>query len=253
MNIDTFRKQNAEECENVMQIDSVNQTDWRLFMAKFADESVDLVVTDPPYWTLDKWREMGTTARLGGHRDPEKRREDMWFPTIQESDLTDLLCEVTRVLKADRHAYIFCDHEVLPIILDVTKRQYLWRYVKPLIWDKVNAGMGYHYRASYEFIVMLEHGKRRLANLGVQDVLHFPRVVNGYPTEKPQPLIDLLVRQSATPGELVIDPFCGAGGVALAAQAIGAHFLVSDISERAVNETTRRLSQLPMLTPERAP
>ena len=237
---------------DALKLDSVNQTDWRLFMAALPDESVDLVVTDPPYWTLDKWREMGTTARLGGHRDPEKRREEMWFPTIQEHDLTDLLCEVTRVLKADRHAYIFCDHEVLPVILDVTKQQHLWRYVKPIIWDKVNAGMGYHYRASYECIVMLEHGKRRLADLSVQDVLHYPRVVNGYPTEKPQALIDLLVRQSAAAGELVVDPFCGAGAVALAARAIGAHYIVGDIAERAVSETRRRLSQVVMPLPERA-
>ena len=27
--------------------------------------SFDAVVTDPAYWTLDKWREVGTTARLG--------------------------------------------------------------------------------------------------------------------------------------------------------------------------------------------
>ena len=236
---------------DALQIDSVNQSDWRLLMAGIPDQSVDLVVTDPPYWTLDKWRAVGTTTRLGGHRDPEKRDEAMWFPTIQKEDLHVLLCEIWRVLKEDRHAYIFCDQIVAPFVLDWGRQQYDDESVKMLIWDKVNAGMGYHYRASYECIVMLEHGKRRLADLGVQDVLHFPRVVNGYPTEKPQALIDLLVRQSAAAGELVIDPFCGAGGVALAAQKIGAHFMVGDIAERAVAETTRRLSQLPMLTPER--
>lgn len=47
------------------------------------------IITDPPYWTLDKWRNVGTTTRLGGHHDPEKRDESKWFPTIDREDLYD--------------------------------------------------------------------------------------------------------------------------------------------------------------------
>lgn len=32
---------------------------------------------------------------------------------------------------------------------------------EPIVWDKVAIGMGYHYRARYEFILFFEKGKRK--------------------------------------------------------------------------------------------
>ena len=37
-----------------------------------------------------------------------------------------------------------------------------FKFWKPLIWDKQKMGMGYHYRARYEFILFFEKGKRHL-------------------------------------------------------------------------------------------
>ena len=42
-----------------------------------------------------------------------------------------------------------------------------FRFWKPLVWDKKTIGMGYHYRARYEFILFFEKGKRRLNDLGI--------------------------------------------------------------------------------------
>jgi site-specific DNA-methyltransferase (adenine-specific) len=60
-----------------------------------------------------------------------------------------------------------------------------FRFWKPLVWDKQTIGMGYHYRARYEFILFFEKGKRRLNDLGVADIINVPRVHRGYPAEKP--------------------------------------------------------------------
>ncbi len=38
------------------------------FLSGLKAGSVDMVFTDPPYWTLNKWRNVGTTTRLGGKR-----------------------------------------------------------------------------------------------------------------------------------------------------------------------------------------
>ena len=67
-----------------------------------------------------------------------------------------------------------------------------FRFWKPIVWDKVTMGMGYHYRARYEFVLFFEKGKRRLNDLSVPDVLGFKRVRNGYPAEKPLELIQTL-------------------------------------------------------------
>lgn len=116
-----------------------------------------------------------------------------------------------------------------------------FKFWKPLIWDKKQIGMGYHYRARYECILFFEKGKRRLNDLGVPDVIEAKRILKGYPTEKPVPVSEVLVRQSSQPQEVVVDPFTGSGSVGVAALSLGRRFLGNDISVDAVTASTSRL------------
>src|SRR5262245_65763918 len=86
-----------------------------------------------------------------------------------------------------------------------------FKFWKPLIWDKRKIGMGYHYRARYECVLFFEKGKRKLNDRGVPDIIEVPRIHGGYPTEKPARVSEVLVAQSSQPGEVVVDPFVGAG------------------------------------------
>jgi site-specific DNA-methyltransferase (adenine-specific) len=104
--------------------------------------------------------------------------------------------------------------------------------------------MGYHYRARYECILFFEKGKRRLSDLGIPDIIEAPRVYNGYPTEKPVEVADVLIRQSSAPGELVIDPFMGSGSTGVAAVRAGRRFAGTDVNEGAVRITAERLAAL---------
>ena len=119
-----------------------------------------------------------------------------------------------------------------------------FKFWKPLVWDKERMGMGYHYRNTYEFILFFEKGKRKLNDLGVQDILRYPRVTGGYPTEKPVGLLKELIRQSSQPGELVLDTFSGSGSTGHAALELGRSFLGFDISQKAVEKSTKRLETL---------
>lgn len=83
-------------------------------MPQLESGSVDAIVTDPAYWTLNKWRAIGTTTRLGGHRDKEKRTG--WFETIDRDELYELLCESSRLLPKNGHAWFCADNEVQAII-----------------------------------------------------------------------------------------------------------------------------------------
>jgi DNA modification methylase len=95
-------------------------------------------------------------------------------------------------------------------------------------------GMGYHYRARYEFILFFEKGKRKLNDLGTADILAIPRVINGYATEKPVALLEVLVRQSSQENELVLDPFMGSGSTGVAALRNKRKFWGNDIQQKAV-------------------
>jgi site-specific DNA-methyltransferase (adenine-specific) len=116
-----------------------------------------------------------------------------------------------------------------------------FRFWKPLVWDKKQIGMGYHYRSRYEFVLFFEKGKRKLNDLGVADVIEAPRVHRGYPTEKPVALSETLIRQSTDEGNLVVDPFMGSGSVGVAALGLGRAFWGNDISASAVAVAEERL------------
>ena len=119
-----------------------------------------------------------------------------------------------------------------------------FKFWKPIVWHKVRLGMGYHYRATYELVLFFEKGKRKLNDLGVPDVLAVPRVFNGYPTEKPVEVSEVLVSQSTTPGELVVDPFMGSASVGVAAARLGRDFAGNDLNPAALLLARERLTPL---------
>lgn len=221
-------------------------------MRALPDESVDLIVTDTAYESLEKHRAVGTTTRL----KQSAASSNEWFPIFRNDRFADFFREAYRVLKKNSHLYFYCDQETAFVAKPVGEEAG-FKFWKPLVWAKTKQGMtpdaddltvehqaigmGYHFRASYEFVLFFEKGKRKLTDLGVRDVLPFPGVRNGYPTEKPVDLNRILVRLSSEPGETVLDPFMGSGNAGVAAVRNGRHFIGGDIKESAVAEARKRL------------
>jgi len=79
-----------------------------------------------------------------------------------------------------------------------------------------------------------------------EDWWYFPVVARmhnertGYPTQKPQALMERLILASSNPDDIVADFFCGAGTTSLVASQHGRRFIASDISWRAVHTTRSR-------------
>ena len=217
-------------------------------------ESIDLLVTDPAYESLEKHRAVGTTTRL----KHSKGSSNDWFTVFPNARFAELFDEAFRALKRNTHFYLFCDAETMFVARPEAERAG-FRFWKPLVWDKKTIGMGYHYRARYEFILFFEKGKRRLNDLGVADVITVPRIHRGYPAEKPPAVSEVLIAQSSAPGDVVADPFMGSGSAGVAALRLGRRFRGSDINPEAVRLTADRLRQfgsghipqdLPDVTPD---
>jgi site-specific DNA-methyltransferase (adenine-specific) len=190
--------------------------------------SIDLVVTDPPYESLEKHRAVGTTTRL----KHSKSSSNDWFQVFPNRRFPELLAATFRVLKPNSHFYLFCDQETMFVVKPLAEAAG-FRFWKPLVWDKQKIGMGYHYRCRYELILFFEKGKRKLNDLGVSDVISVPRIARGYPTEKPSQVSEILIQQSSREGDLVADPFMGSGSVGVAALKHGRRFAGTDISPAA--------------------
>ena len=217
---------------NLSQDDAVN---W---LSMLDSASVDLLITDPPYESLEKHRKIGTTTRL----KVSKSSSNQWFEIFPNARFEELLREVYRVLKKNAHFYLFCDQETMFVIKPIAEKVG-FKFWKPIIWDKVSIGMGYHYRARHEYILFFEKGKRKLNDLSIPDILTHKRVYRGYPTEKPVSLLEVLVAQSSREGELVVDPFFGSGSTLVAAKNLNRQFKGNDISSSA-HEHIRQRSDL---------
>jgi site-specific DNA-methyltransferase (adenine-specific) len=199
--------------------------------------SVDLLITDPPYESLEKHRAVGTTTRL----KHSKASSNDWFQIFPNSRFEELFTQAYRVLGRNSHFYLYCDAETMFVAKPIAE-QCGFRFWKPLVWDKRKIGMGYHYRARCEFVLFFEKGKRKLNDLGIPDVIECARIRNGYPTEKPVYVSEVLIQQSSQPGELVVDPFMGSASVGEAALRHQRRFIGCDVSENALAVSQARLA-----------
>lgn len=191
---------------------------WQLYHADCLEllrtlpsDSIDLVLTDPPYGV-----------------DYDTKAWDQTFDdsTAVFSFLPGVFKELHRVLKPGAHFYIF-----YPMIWHERFRQLvtnagLTPQFVPLIWWKhTGPGTMRHYSMDYEPVLFGHKGPvegRKLQEAGwcVADYSGlFPN--KRHPTQKPPSLLSYYIQQSTIPGELVLDPFCGSGSTIHAARTLG--------------------------------
>ncbi|MFZ5892056.1 MAG: DNA-methyltransferase [Myxococcota bacterium] len=206
------------------------------WLRSLPSDSVDLVITDPPYESLEKHRAIGTTTRL----KVSAASSNAWFRIFPNARFPELFAEIYRVLRRHSHFYLVCDSETAFIAKPVAEAAG-FRFWKPLVWDKISIGMGYHYRARYEFVLFFEKGKRRLKDLGVPDIITVPRVRSGYPAEKPVALSETLISQSSEEGAIVVDPFMGSASTGVAALRLARRFAGNDLATESLSLARNRL------------
>jgi len=127
------------EAWNVVESDCI---EW---LRSIGTETVDLIVTDPAYSSLEKHRAKGTTTRLSN----SKASSNSWFPVVPNSYFPAFFAECFRALKRDTHLYVLCDQETMFAIKPMGEEAG-FIFHKPIIWDKLKMGLGYHYRARCE-------------------------------------------------------------------------------------------------------
>lgn len=66
----------------------------------------------------------------------------------------------------------------------------------------------------------------------------------GWPTQKPEPLLERILAASSNPGDIVLDPFCGCGTTLAVAERLNRQWVGIDISLTAIDIMERRLMKL---------
>ena len=78
------------------------------------------------------------------------------------------------------------------------------------------------------------------------DIANFQTIVNspeilGYPTQKPEALIERIIKASSNEGDIVADFFCGSGTTAAVAEKLGRRWITADLGKFAIHTTRKRM------------
>jgi site-specific DNA-methyltransferase (adenine-specific) len=217
----------------------IRQDDCVRFLRGLADESVDLIVTDPAYSGMNQHMQFGHGRIVGHYRG--HNGDGRWFAEFHDDpdSYRAFLGECHRVLRDGRHIYIMFDSFSLLSLGGVVREVFDVKNV--LVWDKVNLGMGHYFRRRHEHVLFATKGRRRLSRRDLPDVWTIKRLARApYPTQKPVALFERMLAGSAEPGFVVCDPFVGSGSAAIAALRSGCHFVGADIADRAVTMARAR-------------
>ena len=208
-----------------------------------ATESVDLILTDPPY---------GVDFASGFRGES--------FGTIANDGQADrglvhgVLRECVRLVGQNRHLYVFGPSDVLEG-LKVGERT-------ELIWDKGVIGAGNLTSAwgpAHEPITFAVSKHRHAGQIGrgspavrlrKGSVLRFMRPTGRkvrHPNEKPVALCRELIESSTRQADLVLDPFAGSGSTGVAALVSGRRAVLIESDPRWVDLAIERLTEAEVL------
>jgi len=216
------------------------QGDCLEVMRGMADNSVDAVVTDPPYGhnnnngdLIHRWE-----AALG--RGPCATPRPIANDGQEANEVfRAVLPEIARVLKPGGCCCCCCcgggpDPQFA--------RWSLWideflEFKQMVVWDKGPMGMGWHYRRSYETVLVAQKrgakcawydASHRIENIirpgdyGIKKII--PSATQ-HPTQKPVELAAHFIRLHTQEGGVVLDPFMGSGTTGVACAQLGRKFI----------------------------
>jgi DNA modification methylase len=194
-------------------------------------QKVDMLLTDPPYGI----EYASSMAR------PGRRKQPIANDTTKDhaAFLERALATVKTVMKRGAVLYWFAGgggpsaalaHTVLAV-----ERHF--GLLNILVWDKLDPGLGWRWRYSWEAIIEACLGEPRVWHGGSdkRNVLRFPKGIPGaeeHPTPKPVPLLEELMRAAAPSRGIILDPFAGSGPTLIAAERTGRTCLAVELEPR---------------------
>ena len=218
-------------------VDRVLYGDCVDFMRKLPDESVDVVIADPPFG-------LGFTGKESIYNRDERFVRRGYREV--EGDYTEFsekwIKELPMIMKEGGSAWIFSGWTRLDDILRAIKESGL-SLINHIIW-KYQFGVftSRKFVTSHYHILFLAKGPKYYFN----KIVHYPldvweikrtyrigEVKNS--TKLPEELVAKCIEFSSRPGDLIFDPFMGNGTTAVAAKGTWRHYLGSEVNKKMKN------------------
>lgn len=197
-------------------------------LKNISDNSIDLVVTDPPYKVISggKPHKKGQPSGILSKNDGKifkynNIKPEVWMP------------EVYRVLKEGTHCYIMTNTINLEDYLRIA-RECGFGLHNVLSWEKNNCTPSRWYMKNGEFTLFLRKGKAKaINNLGSKMIHSFDNIIGNkiHPTEKPVELMKFYIENSSSVGDIVLDPFMGSNSTGRACRELDRKFIGIEIDD----------------------
>ena len=234
-----------------MELNNIYCMDALEFLRKIPDDSVDLVVTDPPY-NISQKNDLKINGRI------IKKNFGEWDFNFNP---VPILAELRRVLKSNGQIYVFCGTGQIPIYMQEFIEKWFFRNL--LVWYKTNppprlSKTNYLFANEYIIYAIKEKGKPSLStfNFSSQTTMHNTFVSGAlqgkerlkgtdgiaiHPTQKPLTILKKLISVSSNEGDVVLDPFMGIGSTAVACKELKRNFIGCEINREYVDWANKRL------------
>ena len=198
-------------------------------LPRLAADSIDFVLTDPPYLVDYKGRWDGDKKVIVGDDDPS------W--------VLPAFAEMYRVLRNDSFVVTFYGWPHADIFVG-TFKQVGFRLVSHLAFVKNVWGLGRFTRGQHETAFLLAKGKPPLPETSISDVFEWTREPEAvHPNQKPLAGMRKLLSTFAPPTGTVLDPFLGSGTTLSAAKDLGLNGIGIEIEARWCEFAAARLGQ----------
>lgn len=194
----------------MLELDKIHNTDCFTAAAQIDDNSVDVVLTDPPY-----------PNRMG----------------LFNETLVDGLAMLYLACKKAKSYVVFFWNP-----FDVPPPPAGWHEVARHVWHKPDCKSITHYEV---IVAWSREPKQRVSRVWSIPILDYRslRDWKPHPTQKPVKLLRYLLEQYTQEGDIVFDPFVGSGTTAVACQQMKRHFIATEANSEYAQIAQSRLKE----------
>ena len=235
--------------------------DCRDVLPTLDDESVDIILTDPPYGHNNNDGDFVSNREAILGADPSRIDASAARP-IANDGMDDMKAVVDAALT---HAARLLRHDSCCCCCCCcggggTKPTFAWlanrmdtaglAFFHAVVWDKGGLGIGWRYRRNYEMVMIAHRKGGRLKwettrkDAITANVVRIGKIIpqiDDHPTPKPVALFDHFLSLHGKPGDLVLDPFMGHAPVGVAAVSAGMRYIGIEFDEGHFAAACRRI------------